>query len=114
MFDTVTGEVLQATPQPPIPAPESESPQAAAAEAPPDGVAPMPWEQMEPLQTDGPVAQAPSVSTVAPPTDIIEPVMPPAVPVEVWAAGLWRVGEGAQPTIAIPADALPGGWVSVA
>lgn len=38
----------------------------------------------------------------------------PAVPVEVWAAGLWRVGEGAQPTIAIPADALPGGWVSVA
>ena len=85
MFDTVTGEVLQATPQPPIPAPESESPQAAAAEAPPDGVAPMPWEQMEPLQTDGPVAEAPSTSTVAPPTDIIEPVMPPAVPVEAVA-----------------------------
>ncbi|MBB6124448.1 alpha-2-macroglobulin family protein [Sphingobium subterraneum] len=38
----------------------------------------------------------------------------PAVPVEVWAAGLWRVGEGAQPVIGIPAGALPGGWVSVA
>ncbi|HNV26593.1 MAG TPA: tetratricopeptide repeat protein, partial [Nitrospira sp.] len=86
MFDTVTGQVLQATPQPPIPVPESESSQAAAPEAAPDGVAPMPWEQMEPLQTDGPVAEAPSTSTVAPPTDIIEPVMPPAVPVEAVAA----------------------------
>jgi len=38
----------------------------------------------------------------------------PAVPVEVWAAGLWRVGSGAQPVIGIPAGALPGGWVSVA
>ncbi|MGD9810653.1 MAG: alpha-2-macroglobulin [Sphingobium sp.] len=37
----------------------------------------------------------------------------PAVPVEVWAASLWRVSEGA-PTIGIPAGALPGGWVSVA
>jgi len=37
----------------------------------------------------------------------------PAVPVEVWAASLWRVGEG-TPTIAAPAGALPGGWVDVA
>jgi uncharacterized protein YfaS (alpha-2-macroglobulin family) len=37
----------------------------------------------------------------------------PAVPVEVWAASLWRVGEG-NPTIAAPAGALPGGWVDVA
>jgi len=38
----------------------------------------------------------------------------PAVPVEVWAASLWRVGEGSGPVIGIPAGALPGGWVSVA
>lgn len=82
MFDTVTGQVLQATPQPQIPVPESESPQAAAAEAPPEGVVPMPWEQMEPQQADGPVPPVPFTSTVAPPTDIIEPVMPPAVPME--------------------------------
>jgi uncharacterized protein YfaS (alpha-2-macroglobulin family) len=37
----------------------------------------------------------------------------PAVPVEVWAASLWRVGEG-NPTIAAPAGALPGGWVDIA
>ncbi|MBT2189118.1 alpha-2-macroglobulin [Sphingobium sp. H33] len=38
----------------------------------------------------------------------------PAVPVETWAASLYRVGEGAAPTIAWPAGALPGGWVDVA
>ena len=38
----------------------------------------------------------------------------PAVPVEVWAAALWHVGEGAMPTIAAPAGALGGGWVDVA
>lgn len=38
----------------------------------------------------------------------------PAVPVEVWAASLWRVGEGSGPTIGVPAGALPGGWVNVA
>lgn len=38
----------------------------------------------------------------------------PAVPVEVWAASLWRVGDGPQPTVAPPAGALPGGWVSIA
>jgi uncharacterized protein YfaS (alpha-2-macroglobulin family) len=38
----------------------------------------------------------------------------PAVPVEVWAAGLYRVGQGAGPVITWPAGALPGGWVSVA
>ncbi len=38
----------------------------------------------------------------------------PAVPVEVWAASLLRVGEGAGPVIARPAGALPGGWVDVA
>jgi uncharacterized protein YfaS (alpha-2-macroglobulin family) len=38
----------------------------------------------------------------------------PAIPVDVWAASLWRVGESAQPVIGVPAGALPGGWVSVA
>lgn len=36
----------------------------------------------------------------------------PAVPVEVWAASLMRVGDKA-PLIAAPQGALPGGWVSV-
>ncbi len=38
----------------------------------------------------------------------------PAVPIEVWSAALWRVGEGARPMIGVPMGALPGGWVSVA
>jgi len=38
----------------------------------------------------------------------------PAVPTEVWAASLWRVGEEDAPRIAVPAGALGGGWVDVA
>ncbi|PLK26927.1 alpha-2-macroglobulin [Novosphingobium sp. TH158] len=38
----------------------------------------------------------------------------PAVPVEVWAAGLYRVGEGEPPAIMVPQGALPGGFVDVA
>ena len=82
MFDTVTGQVRQATPQPTVATKESESPQATAAEAHADGVAPMPWEQMEPLQADVPAAQAPSIPAETTPTDIIEPASPPALPVE--------------------------------
>ncbi|MCE7976351.1 MAG: hypothetical protein DYH03_04140, partial [Nitrospira sp. NTP1] len=82
MFDTVTGQVRQATPQPTVATKESESPQATVAEAHADGVAPMPWEQMEPLQADVPAAQAPSIPAEITPTDIIEPASPPALPVE--------------------------------
>lgn len=38
----------------------------------------------------------------------------PAVPVEVWAASLYRVGEGQPPSIMVPQGALPGGYVDVA
>ncbi|MFM5907620.1 MAG: alpha-2-macroglobulin family protein, partial [Novosphingobium sp.] len=38
----------------------------------------------------------------------------PAVPVEVWAASLTRVGEGAPPTIMAPQGTLPGGFVDIA
>src|SRR5690606_7082450 len=38
----------------------------------------------------------------------------PAVPTEVWAASLWRVGEEDAPRIAVPTGALGGGWVDVA
>ncbi len=86
MFDTVTGQVLQATPQPAVATKENESPQTAAAEAPAYGVAPMPWEQMESLQADVPAAQAPSIPAEATPTDIIEPASPPALPIEAVAA----------------------------
>ena len=65
MFDTVTGQVLQATPQPAVPTQEHEAPQADGVEAPASAVAPMPWEQMEPLQADVLVAQAPSIGRAA-------------------------------------------------
>ncbi|WP_310533554.1 MG2 domain-containing protein [Novosphingobium sp.] len=38
----------------------------------------------------------------------------PAVPVEVWAASLYRVGEGTPPSIMVPQGALPGGFVDIA
>ncbi|ODT44374.1 MAG: hypothetical protein ABS70_05660 [Nitrospira sp. SCN 59-13] len=87
MFDTVTGQVLQATPQPAASAQEQESPQAEVVEAPASGVAPMPWEQMEPLQADMPVAQGTSSPSEAPlTTAVVEPAMPAALPVEAVAA----------------------------
>ena len=87
MFDTVTGQVLQATPQPAVPTQEHEAPQADGVEAPASAVAPMPWEQIEPLQADVPVAQAPSSPSDVPPTaEVIEPALSAALPVEAVAA----------------------------
>ncbi|MGC3975878.1 MAG: hypothetical protein QM771_16070 [Nitrospira sp.] len=83
MFDTVTGQVVQTSPHPAVPAQEQESPQPEAAEAPVNGVAPMPWEQMEHQQADVPVAQVPSSPLEEPPTtEVIEPAMPSALPIE--------------------------------
>lgn len=86
MFDAVTGQVLQATPQPAVHAQENESSQAAAVEAPPDGAAPMPWEQTEPLQADVAATYGPSESLEAPPTEVIEPIIPSALPADAVAA----------------------------
>ncbi|MBO9575428.1 MAG: alpha-2-macroglobulin [Sphingobium sp.] len=49
------------------------------------------------------------VDTVTTAQDVV-----PAVPVEVWAASLYRVADGTSPSIGIPAGALPGGWVELA
>ncbi len=87
MFDTVTGQVLQATPQPAVPAQENVSSQAARAEVPSaDSVAPMPWEQMDPLLADMPIAQDSPGSAVAPSAEVMESVVPLALPVEAMAA----------------------------
>ena len=87
MFDTVTGQVLQATPQSAVPGPKSESPQAAAVPASAsDRAGTMPWDQVEPLPVDVPIAQDSPGSAVAPSTEVMESVVPPALPVESVAA----------------------------
>ena len=45
---------------------------------------------------------------------VFEQTVIPAVPVETWAASLFRVGPDTTLPIAIPAGALPGGYVDVA
>ncbi len=45
---------------------------------------------------------------------VFQQVVEPAVPVETWAASLFRVGANTTLPIAIPAGALPGGYVDVA
>ncbi|WP_419722544.1 alpha-2-macroglobulin family protein [Sphingopyxis witflariensis] len=45
---------------------------------------------------------------------VFEQMVEPAVPVETWAASLFRVGPGTTLPIAIPKGALPGGYVDVA
>ncbi len=45
---------------------------------------------------------------------VFQQVVEPAVPVETWAASLFRVGANTTLPIAIPASALPGGYVDVA
>ena len=79
MFDTVTGQVLQTTPQPAVPAAESESAQAAEAAAPP-------WEHVEASPCDVPGAQDSPVSPEESPTDGMESVVPPASPIEALGA----------------------------
>src|SRR3546814_134941 len=45
---------------------------------------------------------------------VFEQTVEPAVPVETWAASLFRVGPNTTLPIAIPAGALPGGYVDIA
>lgn len=45
---------------------------------------------------------------------VFDQVVEPAIPVETWAASLFRVGPNTTLPIAIPAGALPGGYVDVA
>lgn len=78
MFDPVTGQVLQTTPPPAVPAPESEPPQAAEAAAPP-------WEQVDASPSDPPVTQTPSGSMDARVGEVGRPAIPQPLPVEVEA-----------------------------
>src|SRR3546814_11674342 len=45
---------------------------------------------------------------------VFEQTVEPAVPVETWAASLFRVGPNTTLPIAIPAGALPGGYGDIA
>ena len=86
MFDTVTGQVLQASPQPAAPALESDAPQAAAGpDAVVDNTVTMPWEQVESPAAASIAPEAP-VSAVEPAVEVSEPVVAPALPVEAVAA----------------------------
>lgn len=86
MFDTVTGQVLQASPQPAAPALESEAPQAAAGpDAVVDNTVTMPWEQVESPAAASIAPEAP-VSAVEPAVEVSEPVVAPALPIEPVAA----------------------------
>lgn len=79
MFDTVTGQVLQTTPQSSVPAPESESPEGAeVAEA----VAP-PWEQVDGPPSDMPAPQDAPVSVGETSTEVMESVVLSPSPIEI-------------------------------
>src|SRR3546814_2126834 len=45
---------------------------------------------------------------------VFEQTVEPAVPIETWAASLFRVGPATTLPIALPAGALPGGYVDIA
>src|SRR3546814_1862392 len=68
-------------------------------------------------ETTGPIAwtvEAVSKNGKARDRLVFEQTIEPAVPVETWAASLFRVGPNTTLPIAIPAGALPGGPVDIA
>src|SRR3546814_14911161 len=68
-------------------------------------------------ETTGPIAwtvEAVSKNGKARDRLVFEQTIEPAVPVETWAASLFRVGPNTTLPIAIPAGALPGGTVDIA
>ncbi len=89
MFDTVTGQVVQVTPQPAVPDSRSEpSPVEPESGSPVDSAAAMPWEQVEPLPAEAPVEQELPVLPAEPSTETRDSVVLPPMPVEtVIAAG---------------------------
>jgi uncharacterized protein YfaS (alpha-2-macroglobulin family) len=80
------------------------------------GAVPVSWSMTAPDQS-GPIAwTVEAVSKNGKQRDrlVFEQTVEPAVPVETWAASLFRVGSDTTLPIAIPAGALPGGYVDVA
>src|SRR3546814_2325018 len=77
------------------------------------GAVPSSWSMTAP-ETTGPIAwtvEAVSKNGKARDRLVFEQTIEPAVPVETWAASLFRVGPNTTLPIAIPAGALPGGTV---
>ena len=80
------------------------------------GAVPVSWQITAPDQA-GPIAWTVEAATKdgkARDRLVFEQIVEPAVPVETWAASLFRVGPATTLPIAIPAGALPGGYVDVA
>ena len=80
------------------------------------GAVPVSWSMTAPDRT-GPIewtVDAASQDGKARDRLVFEQTVEPAVPVETWAASLFRVGPDTTLPIAIPAGALPGGYVDVA
>lgn len=116
MFDTVTGQVLQATPQP---APADVASEPAAAEAVPDStvehVGLMPWEHMDPVQVSPVTTEVSSASVAEPSPEALDAVAPAALPVEAASvAGPEEAPfEMSTPAKAVASDAKPEPEVSV-
>lgn len=80
------------------------------------GAVPVSWQMIAPDQA-GPInwtVEAATKDGKARDRLVFEQVVEPAVPVETWAANLFRVGPNTTLPIAVPAGALPGGYVDVA
>ncbi|MBN8846166.1 MAG: alpha-2-macroglobulin [Sphingomonadales bacterium] len=80
------------------------------------GAVPISWSMTAPDQV-GPIewtVDAVSKDGKARDRLVFQQVVEPAVPIETWAASLFRVGPDTTLPIAIPAGALPGGYVDVA
>jgi len=79
------------------------------------GAAPVTWNLRAPTGIDriGWTVEAKSADGKAVDRVVVSQDVVPAVPVEVWAATLMRVGPGASVPVAAPAGALGGGYVDV-
>ncbi|PZQ23793.1 MAG: alpha-2-macroglobulin [Sphingopyxis macrogoltabida] len=80
------------------------------------GAVPVSWSMTAP-QATGPIewtVEAVSKDGKARDRLVTVQTVEPAVPVETWAASLFRVGADTSLPIAIPAGALPGGYVDIA
>lgn len=91
LFDTVTGQMLQATPKPSVAESTDESSQSpASSDSPPskDSAAVMPWEQVETALGEVPSQEEPQAAAVASAFEAMAPVAPSSFPVEASEDGL--------------------------
>ena len=92
LFDTVTGQVLQATPKPAVAESSGESSQSPASSDSPlpsaDPAVIMPWEQLETALGEVPFQEETQAAAVAPASETMVPVAPFSFPVEAGEDGL--------------------------